>query len=80
MIYIVVYITENCTACARVVASAQNIVDKFSTTKLKVKNISELNTKCQIAPAVFINDRLFCYGEFDKRKLIEQITILYCPH
>ena len=73
MIYIVIYTAENCSTCERVVSSVKSITQEFSNTELKIKNISEHKGKTLIVPAVFVNNRLFCYGELTKEKLLKQI-------
>lgn len=73
MICLTVCITEKCSVCSRVAFSVKRIVQKYSFIKCQIKNVDELNMKCSIVPAVFINNELYCYGEFDDKKLLEYI-------
>jgi hypothetical protein len=74
MSYLVIYIVDNCETCNRVVDSAKSLSNNYPNVQLKIRNIKESKSKLSIVPAVFINNNLFCYGDFDKNKLIEVIT------
>jgi len=73
MIYLIVYIVNDCETCNRVVSSAKKVTASLPNVELQIKNISELNKSLAIVPAVFINNNLFCYGDFDNKKLIETL-------
>jgi glutaredoxin len=74
MSYLVIYIVDNCETCNRVVDSAKALSNNYPNVQLKIRNIKESKSKLSIVPAVFINNNLFCYGDFDNNKLIEVIT------
>ena len=73
MIYLVIYTAENCPTCQRVVESAKELANGVPNVELTIKNIKDCDRKITIVPAVFINQNLFCYGDFDKQKLSELI-------
>lgn len=74
MIYLIVYIVNDCETCNRVVTSARKAIVNLPKVELKVKNINELNKNLAIVPAVFINNHLYCYGDFDSKKLLETLN------
>ena len=74
MVYLVVYVADECEACKRVILLAETITSNYPNVNLDIKNINLTNKKLTIVPAVFVNENLFCYGEFDKSKLSEVIS------
>lgn len=73
MIYVTVYISEKCSVCSRVVSNVRRIFQNYSFIKYEVKNVTELNNKCSIVPALYINNELYCYGEFEDKKLLANV-------
>jgi len=78
MIQLVIYIADNCDTCQRVVDSATRLSYNLPYVKLLVKNIKEYRSNASIVPAVFVNQNLFCYGDFDNHKLLEMISEQNC--
>lgn len=76
MVNLIVYVTNNCDACKRAISSAHSIQSKFDNVHLEIKNIANVKSKVAIVPAIFINQNLFCYGEFDVTKLINAILTI----
>ena len=69
MTYLVIYISDNCQSCRRVVDVAEQFALTNNNISLEVKNIEECERNVSIVPAVFIDDNLYCYGDFDSYKL-----------
>ncbi len=74
MNFIVIYVADNCTTCDRVISSAKTISSTYPNVELKIKNYKETKKNLTIVPAIFLNQNLFCYGDFDKQKLIQVIS------
>ena len=74
MTYLEIYISENCETCNRVVLFAEQFSKIYSNINLKIININQSEKSLSIVPAIFINQKLFCYGEFDKNKILEEIS------
>ncbi len=74
MVSIVVYITEKCEACKRVVTQVDSISKKNKNFSYKIDNIKDSNKKVVVVPAVFVENELFCYGEFENKSLLKFIT------
>lgn len=74
MEYIEIYVAENCSACHRVVHETKRIIGSMPNISLSIKNIKESKKTIAIVPAIFINNNLFCYGEFEKKKFLEILT------
>ncbi len=79
MICVTVYISEKCSVCSRVVGSVKRIVKNYSFIKYQVINVTEINNKCSIVPALYINNELYCYGEFEDKKLLANVFKLLPP-
>ncbi len=73
MIYLIIYASDNCSMCAKVVASAQEVTKNLNFVNIQVKQLAELNGEILISPAVFLNNELFCYGEIDKQNLLKKL-------
>lgn len=74
MIYLLIYITDNCKSCEKVVNSTKKIVNNYSNVSLQVLNIEESLKPISIVPAIYINNELFSYGELDENRLISIIS------
>ncbi len=69
------FVTENCTSCEKVEKKIRNIVDKNSNISYHVDHINRVKQKgIFIAPALFIQDELYAYGDFDSGKLLKRIS------
>jgi len=73
MDFLIIYVADNCKTCSRVITAAKSAVYNYPNLTLKIKNIKDVKRRITIVPAVYLNNSLFCYGEFDKAKLIEHI-------
>lgn len=69
MICLVIYTSENCPTCQRVVESAEELTCNNPNVNLIIKNIKDSDRNISVVPAIFINQNLICYGDFDKQKL-----------
>lgn len=68
------FITDNCSSCKTVEKKIQSIAKQNSNISYYVDNISRVKQKgVIIAPALFIQDELFAYGDFDSGKLMKRI-------
>ena len=77
MIYLIIYVSENCTTCTKVVASAKEMTSSLNNVKVEVKKLTDLNGKIVISPAVFLNNELFCYGEIDQQNLLKKVESIF---
>jgi len=67
-------VSSNCIACRRIENQLKNIKIMYPQISLNVVNINKLrNRHISITPAIFVEDELFSYGEFDENKLILKI-------
>ena len=63
-------IAQNCSVCKRVIHQLKEFVDAKTHITLLITDINNLTqNKVQIVPALFINNELYSYGEFDLDKL-----------
>lgn len=71
-------IKDNCNACARVEKALTNLANKNREILLSVINIKTLsNPKTQICPALYINQELYSYDDFNEGKLIAYLQKQY---
>ena len=73
MIKLCVYVTNNCSACKRVVALLKEYTASESDIQLNVINVRNSNKKVSIVPAVFLNDKLYSLGDINKNDLKEKV-------
>lgn len=73
----IIYVSDNCSTCTRVVSLAKKIANEHNNVNVQVKNITDLNGKITISPAIFVNNELFCYGDFDLQKLKDKINLIF---
>lgn len=76
--HLTLIIKDNCTACSR----AEKVLNKLARRRkeiiLSVINIKDLpNPKTQICPALFVNQELYSYGDFNEDKLIAYLQKQY---
>lgn len=68
------FVTENCTSCEKAEKKIRNIADQNCNISYRVDNINRVKQKgIFIAPALFIQDELYAYGDFDSAKLLKRI-------
>lgn len=71
-------VQDNCNACSRVERMLRNLVKRNNEIIMSVINIKNLsNPKTLICPALFINQELYSYGDFNEDKLIAHLQKLY---
>ena len=70
------FITENCCSCEKVQNKLKAIEKSNPTRFLQIENIETQNPKnIIIVPALFVEDILFAYGEFDIDRLNSYIKL-----
>lgn len=69
MVSVVIYISNNCSACKRAVSKVKSISKEYNNLSYEIKNIKHSDKKIFVVPAIFINNELFCYGEFETKTL-----------
>ena len=77
MIKLCVYVTNNCSACKRVVTLLKEYTASESDIQLNIINVRNSNKKVSIVPAVFLNDKLYALGDINKKDFknkIHQLT------
>ena len=71
-------IKDNCNACARVERALNKLANGKKEILLSVINIKDLAiAKTQICPALFVNQVLYSYGDFNEDKLIAYLNKQY---
>ena len=73
---ITLFITENCLSCRRVENQLIELLNNRKEISLLVENIKKVNSNgIIIAPALFIDDELYSYGDLDEEKFIERLEL-----
>ena len=73
---ITLFITENCLSCRRVENQLIELLNNRKEISLLVENIKKVNSNgIIIAPALFIDDELYSYGDLDEDKFIERLEL-----
>lgn len=71
-------VKDNCTACFRVEKALRNLANGRREILLSVINIKDFTvSKTHICPALYINQELYSYGDFNEDKLIAYLKKLY---
>ena len=74
---ITLLISENCPACKRALAALSSLNMNGSKLSFGITNIADSNINVvPIVPALFVNDKLFCYGDVNTERLTEYISDL----
>ncbi len=64
------FINSDCNTCKRVKNNLELLIKKKPGINLLISNISDLrSSNISIVPALFIDDKLYAYGEMDLDKL-----------
>ena len=64
------YVVNNCPACVRAQSKISLFVNERQNLKLIITNVEKSDQKSiPILPALYVNETLFSYGDFDDRKL-----------
>ncbi len=73
---ITLFITDNCLSCRRVENQLKKLLRNWKEINLLVEDIKKVNSNgIVIAPALFIDDELYSYGDLDEEKFIERLKI-----
>lgn len=71
-------IKDNCIACLRVEKALMSLAEKREEIILSIINIKDItNPKTQICPALYVNQELYSYGDFNEDKLIAYLQKQY---
>ncbi|MFZ1518728.1 MAG: hypothetical protein WAU11_08130 [Ignavibacteriaceae bacterium] len=71
-------VKDNCNTCARVERALHTLVSEKKEILLSVINIKDLSIpKTQICPALYVNQELYSYGDFNEDKLIAYLQKQY---
>ncbi|GBD88007.1 hypothetical protein BMS3Abin03_01941 [bacterium BMS3Abin03] len=72
---VTLFITENCSSCQRVESQLKKILKNKNKINLLIEDIKIVRSLgIVIAPALFIDDELYSYGDLDEDKFLEQIS------
>ncbi len=73
---ITLFITDNCLSCQRVENQIKKLLKNRKEINLLVEDIKKVNSNGIIfAPAVFVNDELYSYGDLDEEKFLERLEL-----
>ncbi|MBU1099066.1 MAG: thioredoxin family protein [Bacteroidetes bacterium] len=69
------FVARNCETCHRVEFQLINLLSEKKNIKISVANISKYTGKNMlVVPALFVNNQLFAYGEFNEERLLSFIN------
>lgn len=75
------FVTDNCSSCKTVEQKIRSLANQNTNISYCVDNISRVKQKgIFIAPALFIQDELYAYGDFDSGKLLKRINEIENSH
>ena len=73
---ITLFITDNCLSCQRVENQIKKLLRDRKEINFLVEDIKKVNSNgIIIAPAVFVNDELYSYGDLDEDKFLERLEL-----
>jgi len=73
---ITLFITDNCLSCQRVENQIRELLRNRKEIILLVEDIKKVSSNgIIIAPAVFVNDELYSYGDLDEEKFLERLNL-----
>ena len=73
---ITLFITDNCLSCQRVENQLKKLLRDRKEINLLIEDIKKVNSNgIIIAPAVFVNDELYSYGDLDEEKFLERLEL-----
>jgi predicted thioredoxin/glutaredoxin len=73
---ITLFITDNCLSCQRVENQIKELLRNRKEINLLVENIKKVNSNgIIIVPAVFVNDKLYSYGDLDEEKFLARLEL-----
>jgi glutaredoxin len=74
---ITLFITDNCLSCQRVENQIKKLLRDRKEINLLIEDIKKVNSNgIIIAPAVFVNDKLYSYGDLDEEKFLERLELI----
>lgn len=74
-INLTLFISPSCPTCSKVKRDLMSLFRDKKYVTLKIKDISNIvKPKIIIVPALFVNEELYSYGEFNEEKLRNYIT------
>lgn len=69
------FITDDCSACIRAERKIKEVIKNRSDVSFFIRNLKDAKPPSVfIVPALFIDDKLYLYGEVDSNKLIDRIN------
>lgn len=73
---ITLFITDNCLSCQRVENQLKELLKNKKEINLLIEDIKKVNSNgIIIAPAVFVDDKLYSYGDLDEEKFLERLEL-----
>jgi predicted thioredoxin/glutaredoxin len=73
---ITLFITDNCLSCQRVEDQIKKLLRDRKEINLLIEDIKKVNSNgIIIAPAVFVDDKLYSYGDLDEEKFLERLEL-----
>ena len=73
---ITLFITDNCLSCQRVENQIKKLLRDRKEIDLLIEDIKKVNSNgIIIAPAVFVDDKLYSYGDLDEEKFLERLEL-----
>lgn len=73
---ITLFVTKKCNSCDRAISMLEKVATGRKNIRLYVEDIKEAHSKgIVIAPAIFIEDELYAYGDIDEDKFLERLQI-----
>ncbi len=73
---ITLFITDNCLSCQRVENQLKELLRNRKEINFLIEDIKKVNSNSIIiAPALFIDDELYSYGDLDEDKFLERLEL-----
>ena len=73
---ITLFITNNCLSCQRIENQLKELLGDRKEINFLIEDIKKVNSNgIIIAPALFVDDELYSYGDFDEEKFIERLKL-----
>ncbi len=74
---ITLFTTENCSSCKRVETQLKKLLNGRNGFVLHIENIKNIRSKgVIIAPAVFIDEELYSYGDLNEERFLETLNFI----
>ena len=73
---ITLFVTKNCSACTRVKSQVEWLLGNRKDINITIEDLQQTRPEgIVIAPALFIDDELYSYGEIDEVKFMERVGV-----